>query len=167
MNIFDHEMCWLEKQEGMGHFPKKKFAFENHFSLFTHRKPQRKRGALKSDNRKHWQRRCMCVHYGTMTIVSISTHLIVCRVKILDVVKLCYAFDVKSHTMHCNRRRFYCIGTIGSFQHYDCCQASQRTRKARRNESSGWDFVLHLKLPVRTHCQRGKSCFFLNMFQAI
>ena len=58
--------------------------FENHFSLFTHRKPQHKRGALKSDNRKRWQRRCMCVHYGSMTIVSTSTHLIVCRVKILD-----------------------------------------------------------------------------------
>ena len=69
IHIFDHEMWWLEKQEGMGHFPKKKFAFENHISLFTHRKPQRKRGALKSDNRKRWQRRCMCVHYGSMTIV--------------------------------------------------------------------------------------------------
>ena len=64
------------------------------------------------------------------------------------VVKLCYAFDVKSHTMHYNRRTFYCIDAIGSFQHYDCCQASQRTRRARRNESSGCDFVQHLKLPV-------------------
>ena len=35
-----------------------------------------------------------------------------------NVVKVCYAFDVKSHTMHYNRRTFYCIGAIGSFQHY-------------------------------------------------
>ena len=100
-----------------------------------------------------------CEYFNTSNCLS--------RKNIGYVVKLCYAFDVKSHTMHYNRRMFYCIGTIGSFQHYDCCQASQRTRRARRNESSGCDFVPHLKLPVRPHCQRGKSCFFLNMPQAI